>query len=580
MLTTEELSRVRVIQDLIADRLKLAAAARILKITSRQAARLRDRYASGGAPALASRRRGRASNHKLPNNLRTQVLSIVREQFSDFGPTLAAEKLKKLHGIEVSKETLRAWMHADGIWISRRERQKPIHQPRYRRECPGELVQIDGSEHWWFEDRGPQCTLLVYIDDATSRLMHLKLVESESAFSYFAATREYIERHGKPVAFYSDKHTIFRVPGKGALGGDGMTQFGRALHEINIDIICANTPQAKGRVERANKTLQDRLVKELRLEKINGMEEANALLPAFVEDYNGRFGKEPLNPKDLHRPLSPGEKLDDVFTWREERTVSAALTLQYDKVVFMLEPNDITRGLIRRRVTVADYPDGRVVISHNGLPLPYSIFDKVRQITQAAIVDNKRLSAVLTQIKTEQELRPQRRSQAAPTRRSQENSIFSMPAQPPRNLRGRPRLKNAPKPTEPVSDQPAPPACVPEIDARPQLSMEDELCLAIGQRVRQEQLEAAAALRLEQKAASQRQDVPILADPTLPTVLADFRLSNRYLIQKRAKKSGRIGARRKQPLPLVQEEIDQLPVGEGGRLSAAFALDQLYRRAA
>jgi hypothetical protein len=142
-----------------------------------------------------------------------------------------------------------------GLWRDRKQR-KRIHQPRPRRDCVGELVQVDGSEHWWFEDRGPQCTLLVFVDDATGRLMHLQFVESESTFAYFHAARAYLEAWGKPVAFYSDKHGVFRVNHPGALGGDGMTQFGRALHALNIDIICANSSPAKGRVERANKTLQ------------------------------------------------------------------------------------------------------------------------------------------------------------------------------------------------------------------------------------------------------------------------------------------------------------------------------------
>jgi hypothetical protein len=214
---------------------------------------------------------------------------IIRERYSDFGPTLAAEKLAELHGIDLARETVRQWMLAAGLWKDRRARLRPVHQPRYRRDCVGELVQIDGSEHWWFEGRGPQCTLLVYIDDATSRLMHLQFVESESTFDYFAATRAYLERHGKPVAFYSDKHGVFRVNKKDAVGGDGMTQFGRALHALNIDIICANSSQAKGRVERANGTLQDRLVKEMRLCGIDTIAAGNAFLPAFIDDLAPRL---------------------------------------------------------------------------------------------------------------------------------------------------------------------------------------------------------------------------------------------------------------------------------------------------
>ena len=175
----------------------------------------------------------------------------LRERYVDFGPTLAAEKLAANHGCSVSRETLRGWMIADGLWRDRRPRLASPHQPRRRRDCLGELVQIDGSEHAWFEDRGPMCTLLAFVDDATSRIMELRFAASESAFDYFRATRSYLEAHGKPVAFYSDKHSIFRVAKAGAMLGDGVTQFGRALSELNIDIICANVPQAKGRVERA-----------------------------------------------------------------------------------------------------------------------------------------------------------------------------------------------------------------------------------------------------------------------------------------------------------------------------------------
>ena len=255
-------------------------------------------------------------------------------------------------------------MIAADIWVRRKDRLKRIHQPRARRDCLGELVQIDGSEHWWFEDRGPQCTLLVYVDDATSRLMHLKFVETESTFDYFQATREYLKAHGKPVAFYSDKHGVFRVNSTGAVEGDGMTQFGRSLHALNIDVLCANTPQAKGRVERANKTLQDRLVRELRLRSIGTIAAGNELLSEFLADYNARFGKEPRNTKNLHRPLAVGEDLTDIFAWREERTVSNSLTLQYDKVVFLLEPNEITRELRRKGKAAVRLMTKSVAVQH------------------------------------------------------------------------------------------------------------------------------------------------------------------------------------------------------------------------
>jgi hypothetical protein len=283
-------------------------------------------------------------------------------------------------------------------------------------------VQVDGSEHWWFEDRGPQCTLLVFVDDATSRLMHLQFAESESTFAYFHAARTYLEAWGKPVAFYSDKHGVFRVNHPGALDGDGMTQFGRALHALNIDIICANSSPAKGRVERANKTLQDRLVKELRLAGAATLAEGNALLPAFIADYNARFAKAPANTKDLHRPLRADDDLDDAFAWKEERTLSQALTLQYDKILFIVEPTDHAKAAIGKRVTVVDYPDGRLAIRYRGIELAYRTFDKIRQVSQAAIVDNKQLGAALAFIREQLRREPERRSTKAPRRRDQRDA--------------------------------------------------------------------------------------------------------------------------------------------------------------
>jgi hypothetical protein len=261
----------------------------------------------------------------------------------------------------------------------------------------------------------------VFVDDATSRLMHLQFVESESTFAYFHAARAYPQAWGKPVAFYSDKHGVFRVNHPGALGGDGMIQFGRVLHALNIDIIYANSSPAKGRVERANKTLQDRLVKELRLAGAASLAEGNALLPAFIADYNARFAKRPANKKDLHRPLRAGDDLEDALAWKEERTLSQALTLQYDKILFILEPTDQAKEAIGKRVTVIDYPNGRLAIRYNSVELAYRTFDKLRQVDQGTIADNKRLGPILAMIRNEQLRRgPERRG--GPRRRDQRDA--------------------------------------------------------------------------------------------------------------------------------------------------------------
>ena len=421
-----EIDRMSVLRDLAEDRIRVSEAATLMGLGRRQVLRLAKAYRQHGPTALVSRRRGKPSNRSYPAALRSEVIGLIRERYSDFGPTLAGEKLAELHGIYLGRETIRQWMMAAGIWKDRRQRMKPVHQPRHRRDCLGELIQIDGSDHWWFETRGPRCTLLVYIDDATSRLMHLQFVESESTFDYFNATRAYLERHGKPIAFYSDKHGVFRVNRKDAASGDGMTQFGRALHALNIDIICANCSQAKGRVERANATLQDRLVKEMRLQGISTMAAGNAFLPAFMADYNARFAKPPFDDRDLHRCFSEHDDLDDAFAWKEERSVSANLTLQYDQVMFILVPNEITRPLARKRVTVIDYPDGRLAIRHNGVDLPYRAFDKRPQVNQAAIVENKRLGPVLAYIAEKQKELDMSRSAKAPRRRGQTGHMFKV----------------------------------------------------------------------------------------------------------------------------------------------------------
>lgn len=206
-----------------------------------------------------------------------------------------------------------------------------------------------------------------------------------------------------------------------------MTQFGRALRALSIEIICANSSQAKGRVERANKTLQDRLVKELRLAGVSSMEDGNAFLPNFMADYNARFAKAPFNDKDLHRPMAPQDRLDEAFTWRAERTLSQALTLQYDNILFMIEPSEFAQGAIGQRVEVVDFPDGRLEIRHKGRSMPYRTFDKVRRVTEASVIENKRLGGLLALIKQSQDAGPAgARTRKGPRRRDQTGHMFGV----------------------------------------------------------------------------------------------------------------------------------------------------------
>ena len=390
-----------------------------LNLTTRQIQRLAARYRDKGATGLISRRRGCHGNHQLAPGLADMVLSIIRGRYSDFGPTLACEKLRECHDLTISKETTRRLMAEAGLWIPRKLRSAAIYQPRNRRHCVGELIQIDGSDHRWFEERGPACTLLVYIDDATSRLMHLHFTYSESTFSYFEATRHYLELHGKPQAFYSDRASVFRCNNKHATGGDGHTQFGRALYELNIESICANSSQAKGRVERANLTLQDRLVKELRLQCISTMDAANAYMPSFIADFNRRFAKPPRNDFNAHRSLYIDEDMDLIFTVRDLRRVSNSLTLQYDKMLYLLTDTPKTRAVIGKYIEVYEYPDGRIEVRADGAALPYITYDRLPEIDQGEVVENKRLGHILQVAQHIQEQRDDRRGLKAPARTNQ-----------------------------------------------------------------------------------------------------------------------------------------------------------------
>lgn len=401
-MSAKELERLHWIRQVVERHVTQREAATALGLTVRQVQRLRDVFVERGAEGLASARRGKPSNRAHAKEFREDVLEVVRTRYPGFGPTLAHEKLTELHGLVVSLETLRVWMSAAGLWQPRKERRRRPQPPRRRRECLGELVQIDGSDHEWFEDRGPRCTLLVYVDDATSRLLELRFVRSESTFDYFAATDSYLRRHGKPVAFYSDKASIFRVNKKDPKGGDGFTQFGRAMHDLNVDVICANTPAAKGRVERANQTLQDRLVKELRLRGISDRNAGNAFLPEFMADFNRRFAREPLNPHDAHRPLLPHDDLMRVFTWQEERRLTDNLTLHYKRVMYIIEPSAAADSARGKRVMVVESEDGSVRIEHQGVELPARAFAKDARVSQAAIVENKALSGALLAIQVKQ----------------------------------------------------------------------------------------------------------------------------------------------------------------------------------
>jgi transposase len=415
-ISMNELQRVKIIEAVVEGRLSGVRAAAQLGLSARQVSRLRRRFEASGAAGLVSARRGRPSNRQLPVNVRARVIAIIRERYADFGPTLAREKLYECHGILLAKETLRQWMYDAGLWVPRAQRPPKVYQPRNRRACYGELIQIDGSDHRWFEQRAPACTLLVFIDDATSRLMALHFTATESTFSYFEALAKYLCAHGKPVAFYSDKASVFYVKNRSATAGKGVTQFGRALYELNIETFCANSSQAKGRVERANGTLQDRLVKELRLRGISTRDAANAYAPSFIADFNRRFAKPPASDYNTHRPLRDDEDLRQILAYRVPRKVTNSLTVQYDRVMYLLEDTAVNRRLIHEYVEVVEYPDGVIEVQADGMVLPHTEYDRITKLDQGAEIDNKRLASALEVARQVQAIRDDRRAAGSPSR--------------------------------------------------------------------------------------------------------------------------------------------------------------------
>lgn len=416
-MSNKEIARLEVIQKLLNKEYTQIKAAEYLGISVRQVQRILNLYRTQGVQGLISKKRGMIGNNRISNTVKEYALNIIKTKYGDFGPTLVTEKLCEKHNIRISVETVRMLMVKANIWLPRSQRKKRSYQPRYRRERFGELIQIDGSNHDWFEDRGGKCTLLVFVDDATSKLTNLYFAPSESLHTYFIATKQHIDKYGKPIAFYSDRLSVFKV-NKKSNKEKLMTQFGRALYEINIDLICANSCQAKGRVERANLTLQDRLVKELRLQGISNIVDANAYLPEFIEDYNRRFAKSPLSSIDAHRHLLTHDDLRESLCFKQERTVTNNLTIQYDRVMYLIEDTVENRALRRNKIMLHEYPDGSISLNYRNKAINFSkLYDKVKPVEQGAVVPNERLDHIINFLKEKQEKLQFKRSTACPRKK-------------------------------------------------------------------------------------------------------------------------------------------------------------------
>lgn len=380
-MTTRELDRLKVIHQVLQHKLTWREAAAQLRLSVRQIGRWCGRVRTAGHQGIIHRLRGRSSNHQLPRGRLAKALELVRRHYPDFGPTFAAEKLRERHRLVLSPETLRQGMIRAGVWKPRCQR--PRHRTwRPRRSCLGELIQLDGSDHAWFEGRGPRCVLVSYVDDATSRTLQGEFVTVEDTLTLLRTTKTYLQRYGRPVAFYVDKDAVYRVNRQATIEEQlqdtgPLTQFTRAMRELGIEVISAHSPEAKGRVERSFGTHQDRLVKELRLAKIRDRERANRFLRSrYWPAHNRRFAIEPANATDAHRPLLPHHDLDAILAIQTARTVERDFTVRLQNRFFQLLPEQPVRVPPGTTVLIEQRLDGSVHLRCKGRYLAFQPIPK------------------------------------------------------------------------------------------------------------------------------------------------------------------------------------------------------------
>lgn len=396
LLNEKEMDRLCVLRQVKDRQLTQEEAGERLKVTSRQIRRLLKQVERCGSQGIKRRKVG--GNRTFPDDFKIQVMGVVKRTYADFGPTFAAEKLLEREGLAVNRETLRQWMIEAGLWKGRPRKAARIHQSRERRPRFGELVQIDGSHHDWFEGRASACCLLVFIDDATSKILSMRFEPSETTVGYLRCVESHLKKYGRPLAYYSDKHSIFKTSRKDCVDGRFTdTQVHRALREFQIELICAHSSQAKGRVERANQTLQDRLIKEMRLRQISNIEEGNSYLKAFIEQHNKRFAAQAKNAADAHRPLyHKPEGLKRILSVQSTRKLTKNLEFSYNCDLYQIQRPGGGYHLRNAAVMVCAHTDGTIEILHKDESLLYKV--KPQLTKQPTIVDTKEINPFMNEL--------------------------------------------------------------------------------------------------------------------------------------------------------------------------------------
>lgn len=402
-MSKKEIRRLPIIHKVMEKRLTQVKAAEMLDLSDRHIRRIIGKIKAGGDAAIVHGNRGKPSPFKYSEELEDQIMGIVEKKYYDFGPTFAAEKLLECEKIKVSKEKLRRLMIDYDTQYPKRRKKDRIHQWRERKHCRGEMIQMDGSDHDWLEGRGPKMVLMGYIDDASSEVFG-RFYEYEGTIPAMDSFKRYMAKYGLPFSFYVDKHSAYKTTRQPNLEEDlkgefAKTQFARALDELNVKIIYAQTPQAKGRIERAFETLQDRLTKELRLAGINTIEQANAFLETYLPKYNARFAVKPFKKTNLHRPARKSIKLNDIFCIKEFRTISNGFTFQWRNRKFLIKNPSIT--MKKQRVCVMEHFDGSLQLK---LKNKYLQFVEITDKDLQAINNSQRAAQKL--IKRERIYRP------------------------------------------------------------------------------------------------------------------------------------------------------------------------------
>jgi len=369
-MSMKEAKRLHIVRQAIEKRITQTEAARVIGLSLRQVQRVVRRVKREGDHGICHCARGKEPNNRIPEKIKDKVLKLCRGIYYELGPTHASEKLLDTDQVKVSIETLRTWFIEEGLPYRKRKK-RPHRQWRERKSCRGEMVQLDGSHHDWFEGRGPVCVLMAYVDDATGEVF-ARFYEYEGTLPAMDSFKRYIRRYGVPQSVYLDRHSTYKStehyqPIEDQLEGRQlMSHFERSLHELGVKVIHAYSPQAKGRVERLFGTFQDRVIKEMRLAGIKNREEGNTFLKAYLLKYNRRFGVAPAKEADLHRPFKDRRELNRILSIRNKRALRNDFTVTHNKKLYQIKDNIRTKA-----VMVEDRTDGSMLMTHNGQRLRY-----------------------------------------------------------------------------------------------------------------------------------------------------------------------------------------------------------------